>query len=40
MMKFSDTHVKCQLIESLDMEKHLEYMARQRRVGANGNCTS
>ena len=39
MMIFSDAHVKCQLIDLLDMEKHIKYMARQRRVGANGNCT-
>jgi len=38
-MKFSDTHVKCQLIDELDMEKYIKYMARQRHVGANGNCT-
>jgi hypothetical protein len=38
-MIFTATHVKCQLIDSIDMEKHLKYMARQRRVGANGNCT-
>jgi len=38
-MIFTATHVKCQLIDSIDMEKHLKHMARQRRVGANGNCT-
>ena len=38
-MSFFDTHVMCQLIDSLDMEKHLKHMARQRRVGGNGDCT-
>ena len=38
-MPFSDTHVMCQLIDALDMKKHTKHMARQRRVGANGNCT-
>ena len=38
-MLFTDTHVKCQLIETLDLEIYLENMARQRRVGANGSCT-
>ena len=35
-MNFSDTHVKCQLIDTIDMEKYIKHMARQRRVGANG----
>ena len=38
-MVFSDTHVKCQLTGLLGMEEFLKHMARQRRVGANGNCT-
>ena len=35
MMIFSDTHVKCQLIDALDMEEQIKHMARQRLVGAN-----
>ena len=35
MMIFSATHVKCQLIETFDMEEFLKHMARQRLVGAN-----
>ncbi len=38
-MPFSDTHVKCQRIDSIDIKKHLQKMARQRCVGAHGNCT-
>ena len=38
-MNFSDIHVKCQLIGLPDMEEYIKYMARQRHVGANGNCT-
>jgi hypothetical protein len=38
-MFVSDTHVMCQLIDALDMEKYRKHMARQRRVGASGNCT-
>lgn len=38
-MIFSDAHVMCQLIDALDMEKHIKHMARQRRVGASGNST-
>jgi hypothetical protein len=34
-----DTHVMCQLIDALDMEKRIKQMARQRRVGARGNST-
>jgi hypothetical protein len=34
-----DTHVMCQLIDALDMEKRIKHMARQRRVGASGNST-
>ena len=38
-MNFYDIHVKCQLIGLSDMEEYIKYMARQRHVGANGNCT-
>lgn len=38
-MHFSDIHVKCQLIDLIDMEEHSKHMARQRHVGANGNRT-
>jgi len=38
-MPFSDTHVKCQRIDIVDIKKHLEQMARQRCVGAHGNST-
>jgi hypothetical protein len=34
-----DTHVMCQLIDALDMEKCIKHMARQRRVGASGDST-
>jgi len=29
----------CQRIETIDVKKHIKYMARQRCVGANGNST-
>jgi hypothetical protein len=38
-MILSDTHVMCQLIDTLDKNKRIKQMARQRRVGANGTCT-
>jgi hypothetical protein len=38
-MIFFDTHVKCHGVQLLDAKKHLEQMARQRCVGANGMCT-
>ena len=34
-----DTHVLCRRIDKLDTIKHIKIMARQRCVGANGNCT-
>ena len=37
-MIFYDIHVLCQHIENLDAIKHIKTMARQRCVGANGNC--
>jgi len=38
-MMFSVTHAMCQRIESIDVKKHIKYMARQRCVGANGSST-
>ncbi len=38
-MKFYDTHVLCQRIDLVDAIKRIRIMARQRTVGANGNCT-
>lgn len=38
-MSSFDTHVMCQLIDTLDMETYLKHMARQRRVGGHGDCT-
>jgi hypothetical protein len=38
-MIFSVTHVMCQSIDSLDENNHIKYLARQRCVGASGNCT-
>lgn len=38
-MKFSVTHVMCQRGDSVDVKKHIKHMARQRCVGASGNCT-
>jgi hypothetical protein len=38
-MTFYDTLVLCQPIDTLDAIKNIKYMARQRCVGANGNCT-
>jgi hypothetical protein len=33
--RFYRAHVKCQLIDALDMEEQIKHMARQRLVGAN-----
>ncbi len=38
-MTFYDTHVLCHRIDTVDLIKHITYMARQRCVGASGNCT-
>ncbi len=38
-MLFSVTHAMCQRIDSFDVKKHIQYMARQRCVGANGDRT-
>ncbi len=38
-MSFYDTHVMCQRIDAVDIKKHIKQMARQRCVGASGNCT-
>ena len=35
---FYDTPVMCQRINTFDAKKHTKYMARQRCVGASGNC--
>ena len=36
---FSDTHVKCHGLLTMEAKKHLERLARQRCVGANGKST-
>jgi hypothetical protein len=38
-MNSYDTHVLCLRIDKFDAIKHIKIMARQRCVGANGNCT-
>ena len=38
-MLFEDTRVLCLRLETLDAIKDNKYMARQRCVGAIGNCT-
>jgi len=38
-MIFYDTHELCQRSDDLVAIKHTKSMARQRYVGANGNCT-
>jgi len=38
-MNSYDAHVLCRRIGYTDAIKHIKTMARQRCVGANGNCT-
>lgn len=38
-MIFYVTPAMCLHVESIDVKKHIKYMARQRCVGANGSST-